>query len=197
MKNLDFEFHFSKHKYITKQQLVNVGYTDYDIKTLLQQGYIERLKNGVYYNLVFQGFYNELYCVGTHMQKGVVCLLSAAFHHGLIQDSPSAIQVAIDLKRKKAVLPDKPKFEYFMFDLTRLNTGVVEVRDEIGMFRVYDEEKTLCDLVFYRNKLGVQYMKEALTTYLNRSDRNIEKLMAYAKILRAYNQLNTYLSVLL
>lgn len=192
-----FERKFRNKKYLSKQDFSSNYITDYDIRKLLELGYIERIKNGVYVNKVFEGNYNELYSMGILMRKGVVCLLSAAYYHKLINEKPEEISIAINLKRKRAVLPERPKFNYFMFDVKRLETGVVEIKDEIGYFRIYDKEKTICDLIFYRNKLGIDKMSEALNNYLQMEDINLNKLITYSKQLRCFNQLSTYLSVLL
>lgn len=193
----EFQKKFSEKKFLSKQDLLSEGYNDYLIRKLMNENLVVRLKNGVYENQIFEGEYNELYSVGTHMRKGVVCLLSAAYYHDLILEAPEAISIAIDLKRKRAVLPERPKFVYFMFDQTRLNLGVVEVVDKIGSFRIYDMEKTICDLIFYRNKLGIDYMSTALNNYLRMENRNLAKLIAYSKQLRCFKQLTTYLSVLI
>jgi hypothetical protein len=52
---------------------------------------------------------------------------------------------------------------------------------------VYDPEKTLCDCARYRNKIGQDVFREALTEYLKRPGRNIDKLLDYAKKLRVWS----------
>ena len=61
---------------------------------------------------------------------------------------------------------------------------------------IYDVEKTVCDMIFYRNKLGFEPAIEVLKNYVKRSDRNINKLMEYAKKLRCAKLLREYLEVM-
>jgi hypothetical protein len=61
---------------------------------------------------------------------------------------------------------------------------------------IYDVEKTVCDMIFYRNKLGFEPAIEVLKNYVKRPDRNINKLMEYAKKLRCAKLLREYLEVM-
>ena len=65
------------------------------------------------------------------------------------------------------------------------------------LFRsIYDIEKTVVDLVFYREKMGVEETKEVLSNYLHRKDRNLNKLIRYAEMLKCKDIINKYLEVL-
>ena len=59
--------------------------------------------------------------------------------------------------------------------------------------RITDLERTVCDAVKYRNKIGLDVCGEILDHYLKRPDRNISVLHSYAKRLRIENVLNRYL----
>lgn len=63
--------------------------------------------------------------------------------------------------------------------------------------KVYDLEKTICDIVRFRNAIGHDVAVEALRGYLKKPDRNIQKLLEYAKVLRMEGSLRQYLEVLL
>ena len=60
---------------------------------------------------------------------------------------------------------------------------------------VYDVEKSVCDAVKFRNKVGMDVCAEIIGNYLERPDRNISKLMDYAKSLRVSAILGKYLEV--
>jgi hypothetical protein len=50
----------------------------------------------------------------------------------------------------------------------------------MGSFKIYNAEKTICDMFRYRNKLGEDIALEGLKNYLKRKDANINKLWEYA-----------------
>ena len=58
---------------------------------------------------------------------------------------------------------------------------------------IFDVERAVCDVVKYRNKVGIDVMAEVLQAYLKRPDKNISLLMDYASKLRIRNTLNHYL----
>ena len=52
------------------------------------------------------------------------------------------------------------------------------------------------DIVFYREKMGIEETKEVLSNYLHRKDRNLNKLIRYAEMLKCKDTINKYLEVL-
>jgi len=74
--------------------------------------------------------------------------------------------------------------------------GIVEQVEDDNKYSIYDIEKTIIDILFYRNKVGIEETKEILINYLGRSDRDLNKLHEYAKKLRCEKILRTYLEVL-
>ena len=83
------------------------------------------------------------------------------------------------------------------YSKTRYDIGIEYIKTKNGNFKVYDMEKTICDLLFYRNKIEKEIIKEILNNYVKRNDKDINKLTNYAKQLRVYEILKTYFEVLL
>ena len=48
----------------------------------------------------------------------------------------------------------------------------------------------------YREKIGIEETKEVLTTYLHRKDRNLNRLIRYAEMLKCGDIMKKYLQVL-
>ena len=63
--------------------------------------------------------------------------------------------------------------------------------------RLYDIEKTVVDIVFYRERVGIEETKEILHNYLRSQDRQLDRLYAYAKTLHCEKIIRTYLEVLI
>lgn len=79
----------------------------------------------------------------------------------------------------------------------RYSIGIVDVQEGSNSFRIYDREKTVCDVMYHRNKLGFEPAMEVLKRYVQRSDRNINQLIAYAKRLQVETTIKQYLEALL
>ena len=76
-----------------------------------------------------------------------------------------------------------------------MNIGVTEATIDGFNIKLYDVERCVCDAVKFRNKVGIDVCSEIINNYLERSDRNLSRLMDYARQLRVGGILEKYLQV--
>jgi predicted transcriptional regulator of viral defense system len=122
--------------------------------------------------------------------------MSAARYYELTNFLPDAVDVAIERKKRVNTLPEWPEMKIFYFDSSRMTLGVTEICEGDNCFHIFDIEKTVVDIIYYRNKVGIEETSEVLRNYLKRKDRKIDRLYAYAKLLRCEKVVRTYLEVL-
>jgi len=194
--NKDITIPIDKKIYQTNDLIV-LGLSYYKINKLVQEGRLVKLNKSYYENLEFQGENNDFYYVSAYAKTGVICLLSAASYYNLTTYRPDAIDVAIPKKKNITTLPEWPIFNLYYFGKNRHDLGMNQIVIGKNQFKIYDQEKTVVDIIYYRNKIGIEETKEILTNYLKRSERNINQLIRYSKKLKCYDILNTYLEVLL
>ncbi|MDY5229369.1 MAG: hypothetical protein SPH37_10165, partial [Sodaliphilus sp.] len=60
---------------------------------------------------------------------------------------------------------------------------------------ITDLERSVCDAVKYRNKIGLDTTAEIIRNYLKKDKRNLSRLSEYAKRLRVANTLKNYLMI--
>ena len=183
-------------KFITTAELKDMGYSYYKIGKLEEQGILSRVNRSTYENLTYKGDENDFFSAEAFVPYGVICLMSAARYYELTNFLPDAVDVAIERKKKVNTLPEWPEIRIFYFDASRMDLGVTEVRDGDNCFHIFDIEKTVVDIIYYRNKIGIEETAEVLRNYLKRRDRQIDRLYAYAKRLRCEKIVRTYLEVL-
>ena len=92
-------------------------------------------------------------------------------------------------------MPDYPEFQLVFQSDKLLSIGVTQKDVQGYNVPIFDMERSVCDAIKYRNKVGIDVMAEILQTYLKRPDKNISLLMDYAAKLRLRNTLNQYLEV--
>ncbi len=184
-------------KFITTAELKNMGYSYYKIGKLEKDGILSRINRSTYENLTYRGDENDFFSAEAYVPNGVICLMSAARYYGLTNFMPDAVDVAIERKKKANALPEWPKIKIFYFDSSRMTLGVTEICDGDNCFHISDVEKTVVDIIYYRNKVGIEETSEILKNYLKRKDRQIDRLYAYAKLLRGEKVVRTYLEVLI
>lgn len=183
-------------KFITIDELKNMGYSYYKIGKLEKDGILSRINRSTYENLTYKGDENDFFSAEAYVPNGVICLMSAARYYGLTNFLPDAVDVAIERKKKVNTLPEWPEIKIFYFDSSRMTLGVTKICEGANCFHIFDVEKTVVDIIYYRNKIGIEETSEVLKNYLKRKDRQIDKLYAYAKLLRCEKVVRTYLEVL-
>ena len=76
--------------------------------------------------------------------------------------------------------------------------GVRELPSPGGhQLRVYNAERTICDMIRSRSNIEIQDYQTALRSYLRLKEKNIPLLMEYAEEFHVAAILRTYLEVLL
>ena len=178
------------------QELKNKGFSYYKIKQMVDQGILIKLNKKFYENVNFSGEESEFYYAYAFVPEGVVCLLSAAVYYNLSTYRPDVIDVAIPRKAKVSTLPDWPELNVCYFTDKRFDIGIETIEEGNNRFSIYNIEKTVVDIVFYREKIGMEEVKEVLVNYLHRSDRNLNRLVRYAEMLKCGEIMKTYLEVL-
>ena len=93
-------------------------------------------------------------------------------------------------------LPSGKTVEYIRNKFTPVGAWDLTTEEGKNKFRIYDIEKTVVDIVFYRERIGIEETKEVLTNYLHRSDRNLNRLIRYAEMLKCGDVMKKYLEVL-
>ncbi|MCD4793800.1 MAG: type IV toxin-antitoxin system AbiEi family antitoxin domain-containing protein [Bacteroidales bacterium] len=178
-----------KLKEITEQ-----GINKYHLLKLVETGEVEKLKHGIYKLTDYQT--NEYLEIKSLVPNGIICLFSAWNYYELTTYLPHEFHVAIK-KKSKVKLPDYPPIKLYYWDNNTLNTGVKNINFDNFNILIYDIEKSVCDAVKFRNKIGKDILNEILTEYLKRKNRNLDLLIKYSKILRVEKILKNYLDVLL
>lgn len=183
-------------KVYTSTELRALGYAQYAITKMLALGMIEKISSSVYENVNYNGPDSDFYYVSPLIAGGVVCMLSAAVYYNLSSYWPNEIDVAVKKDKKIATLPDFPNMNIYHFGGDRYDMGIEQINENGNTFFIYDIEKTVIDILYFRNQVGIEETKEILTKYLKKSDRNLVKLHKYAEKLNCEKILRTYLEVL-
>ena len=190
VKNITFD-----KRYYNISELITMGLSYYKIKNLVDEGRLSKLNKSLYENSGFDGDANDFETVCAYVHQGVICMLSAARFYNLTNYLPYSIDIAINRKMKISSYPDNPSINVWYFSSERYIDEIKEVTDK-GNFKIYGLEKTVVDIIYYRNRVGIEETKEVLKNYLARDDRDLVKLHRLASTLGCIKILKTYLEVL-
>lgn len=186
----------SSQQFISVQDLKDDGYSYYKIGKLVKAGELAGINKRYYENLSYDGEPNDFYAATAYSEKSVICLVSAAVYYGLSSERPSRVDVALPRRSRIPESPDWPAMKFYLFSGPRYELGIKKINENGNIYQIYDIEKTVCDILFYRNKLGFEAAVEILRNYMNHKDRDLNRLMAYADKLRERTVVRQFVEVL-
>ncbi len=64
-----------------------------------------------------------------------------------------------------------------------LKIGIAEVDFEGQVIRIYNREKTICDIIRCEKKMDTEVFNKAIRSYTTDSNKNVGRLMEYAKLM--------------
>lgn len=178
-----------------KELLKKKVHTSY-IKNMLDKNLIEKVKPGLYklvdYDYDNLSSYIEICKANT---AAVICTITALTYYELTMQTSYIIDVAIpnDRKPNKIIYPPV-KYHYFRNSMYQL--GIDEIKTQGGSFKIYDREKTICDIFRNRRFYGEEVMIECLKEYLKTKDKNVTKLYEYARLCRVEKNLFQYIKII-
>lgn len=176
--------------YLQAKQLTNRNHY-YQLKEMIDRGDVVMVKRGLYKH-VEMAKDDDWIEVSKIVPNGVLCLFSAWQFYQLTTHVAASYHIAIPNK-SKVVLPPFPPIKLYYWSNNYYNLGK-EIDNGVS---VYGIEKSVCDAVKFRNKIGNDTTIEVMKNYLNRKDRNIDLLLKFAKALRVESITKQYLEIML
>ncbi|MDN5343511.1 MAG: hypothetical protein PWP28_2391 [Oceanotoga sp.] len=186
---------FNKNKGILKtNQLKKAGLSDREIKKLLIQGKINKIKRGYYE--INNNIYPEDVIIARLFPEAIIYLESALFHYKYIDRVPSETQIAVNKNNEKSKYKiDYPLIKVFYIEPKILQIGV-DYYEKMGIkIKIFDRDKTICDVMRYRNKLDVEIFRKSIKSYINDQNKNLKNLELYSKKLNIQDKIDKYLGV--
>ena len=181
--------------FITSAQVTEAGLQRRMLGELVAAKYIYRVDRGIY--ALPDVWEDEMYFLQYRFSKGIFSNETALYLHGLSDRTPQSYKMTFPHGynaggAKKSGISAK-------FTLPELyGLGVVEIPSPCGNpVRVYDRERTLCDIVKGNNSCDIQIVNQAMKTYAGSGEKDMAKLISYAERLRVKPKILRYMEVLL
>ncbi len=162
---------------------------------LKKSGKIEKVAHGMYVSV--DDFTDEFQLLQTRFKRGVFSYETALFLHDLTDVTPFEYHMTFPQGYNNKHLAEAGVIPSYAV-ANRYDLGVIAMESPSGNpIRVYDAEKTLCDMFLPGHKADKDVQLTALKRYMKRKDKNLSKLMGYAKLLKVEKGMRPYLEVLL
>lgn len=176
--------------------LRTAGVTSVTLRRMQDAGEIVKLGRGVYQ--IADADYtaeHSLAQAALRVPNGVVCLVSALAHHGLTDQMPSKVWMAIGHKAW-APTASSPPLRLVRFADSFLTDGVETVVIEDVSVRIFGVAKTIADSFRHRRSVGLAVALEGLQEALRQRKATASEILAAAERGRVGTVVRPYLTAM-
>ncbi len=165
------------------------------LKLMVDKGLLERSCRGVYISP--NTFDDELFNLQNRFRRGIFSHETALFLHDLTDRTPIEYTMTFPVGYNTTSAKVENVITYYSVK-NRYEIGISTTSTSSGSeVKVYNLERTLCDLLQKRSNKDIQVLTEALKRYMQQTTKDIPLLSKYAKIFKVEKRLRPYLEVLL
>lgn len=180
---------------IDNKRAASVGISRAMLSKLCKENKIQRLMRGQY--ILADDIQDELLSIALRSKHLIFSHETALFLHGISDRMPFEHSVTAPSNKvpSKAIRQDC-KIYYIkpaLFELGRIKL-TTQFGNEVS---VYDLERTVCDIIRSRSKIGTETFLAALKMYAANPNKNLNKLNRYAKEMNIAGIVRKYMEVLL
>ncbi|MDD2285726.1 MAG: type IV toxin-antitoxin system AbiEi family antitoxin domain-containing protein [Paludibacter sp.] len=165
------------------------------LSLFVAEGKLQRAGQGIY--LSPDAFEDTMYLIQCRSEKIIFSNETALYIHELTDRDPLLYSVCVPRDYGIARLKQSGVVVYTvkkeLHGLGKETVKTIHGRD----IYAYNIERTICDIIRYRNRMDADMFSTALKRYTSGTPRNLSRLMDYAKAFRIGKTVRQYMEVLL
>jgi predicted transcriptional regulator of viral defense system len=157
------------------------------LSRMVRKGLIFRVDRGIY--ILQDGDIDEYYFFQKRNKVAIFSYISALYLHEFTDFLPNFIEVTVYNSYNTRNLGDNVRKHYV--NKSTYNLGIIEKKTIFGnTVKVYDLERTICDLIKHRNKINTEIFVDAVNRYAHYKNKNLRKLYEYAKTMKILDKVS-------
>lgn len=176
-------------------ELRELGVTSRQINKMLEKGEIEKIKYG-FYELSGMFIKDEIY-ISRLLPNAVICLESALVYYGYSDRIPTEWQIAVDKdsEKKQYSALDVVIVKPYYIEPKYLKVGVSMIIVDGVHVKIYNRERTICDVLRYEKKMEREVFTNAIRRYVDDDEKNLNILLEYARFFNIEKKVQQYIGV--
>ena len=180
----------------THAQALAAGISNRDLYRMRDDGVIDRLARGLYTRSTIDAD-PDLVEAAVRAPKATLCLTSALAHHGLTDDIPNQIDIALPRSQRSPRTSAPIKWHRFDDDTFEVGRSTLSLAQDLAI-GIYSPARTVIDAYRLRHLYGVDQAHESLKRWLRAPGNQPSELLEMLKSFpRAEPALRSALEVLL
>lgn len=156
---------------------------------------LEKVAHGIYISP--DTWPDDMYLLGEQFPKAVFSHETALYLHDLAEKEPIPLTVTVPAKYNNSLLLKKG-INIIYAKAQWYDMGIDKALTPAGhTIKVYDKERTICDIIRRRSKMDVAVFTYAVQQYARQKKKDLPLLIDYAVAMRIERQVREILEVLL
>lgn len=183
-----------KNGYLTTKDVTNNNIPRLYLTRLTKDDKIERVSRGVY--IKKNELFDEFVILQSKSKNVIYSNTTALYLHGFSNRIPIKYDITIN-NGYNGSLQKEDNVNLFYTKRELLRLGVIDYKLNSGnIIRVYDLDKTICDIIKNKKKIDAEIFNKAIREYFYSKKKNTLKLYEYAKKMNIYNKVRDTFEVL-
>lgn len=175
-----------KNGYLTTKDVTNNNIPRTYLTKLIKKNKIERVSRGVY--IKKNVLVDEFVVLQSKSKYAIYSNTTALYLHGFSNRIPIIYDITVKSGYKGSLQKEK-NVNLFYTKKELLELGVTNYKLDSGnIIRVYDLDKTICDIIKNKKKIDAEIFNKAIREYFYSKKKNTLKLYEYAKKMNIYNK---------
>ena len=183
-----------KNGYLNTKDVVSNNIPRFYLTKLIKDNKIERVSRGVYTKK--NELVDEFVILQSKSKNAIYSNTTALYLYGLSNRIPIKYDITIN-NGYNGSLQKNNNVNLFYIKKDLLELGVINYKLDSGnIIKVYDLDKTICDIIKNKKKIDAEIFNKAIREYFYSKNKNTLKLYDYAKKMNIYNKVRDTFEVL-
>ena len=183
-----------KNGYLTTKDVTDNNIPRIYLTKLIKEDKIERVSRGVY--IKKNVLVDEFIVLQGKSKYAIYSNTTALYLHGFSNRIPIRYDITVK-SGYKGSLQKEDNVNLFYTKKELLDLGVINYKLDSGnIIRIYDLDKTICDIIKNKKKIDAEIFNKAIREYFYSKKKNTLKLYEYAKKMNIYNKVRDTFEVL-
>ena len=175
-----------KNGYLTTKDVTDNNIPRFYLTKLMKESKIERVSRGVY--IKKNELVDEFVILQSKSKNAIYSNTTALYLHGFSNRIPIKYDITINSGYNGSLQKEK-NVNLFYTKKELLKLGVINYKLGSGnIIRVYDLDKTICDIIKNKKKIDAEIFNKAIREYFYSKKKNTLRLYEYAKKMNIYNK---------
>lgn len=180
--------------YLTTKDVIEHNIPRIYLSRLIDEHIIERVSRGIY--IKSNDIPDDMVVLQNKSKNAIYSHMTTLYLYGLSNRIPIKYDITVNQGYNGTLQRDN-NVNLFYIKRDLLNLGLTTYILDTGYeIKVYDLERTICDIIKNKNRLDQEVVNKAIRKYFYSNNKNVFKLYEYAKKLKIYDKVRNTFEVL-